>query len=123
MVVTIDDLEAAERLVHYAQSERLDLHIVARARDRLHVYRLFRAGANDIVREMFDSSLRAGRNVLEKSVLANTKRMKPKKHAIHMIAMRCANWPQFGILIGRLMRTQHMLHGPKSLSRRWNLRF
>ena len=54
-MVTIDDLEAAERLVHYAQSERLDLHIVARARDRLHVYRLFRAGANDIVREMFDS--------------------------------------------------------------------
>jgi CPA2 family monovalent cation:H+ antiporter-2 len=29
------------------------------------VYRLFRAGANDIVREMFDSSLRAGRYVLE----------------------------------------------------------
>ena len=29
------------------------------------MYRLFRAGANDIVREMFDSSLRAGRYVLE----------------------------------------------------------
>jgi CPA2 family monovalent cation:H+ antiporter-2 len=29
------------------------------------VYRLFQAGANDIVREMFDSSLRAGRYVLE----------------------------------------------------------
>jgi len=122
LVVTINDLEAAERLVHYARSEWLDLHIVARARDRLHVYRLFRAGANDIVREMFDSSLRAGRYVLEKSVLANTKRMKPKKHAINMIAMRCANWPHFGILISRLMRTQHMLHGPKSFSRRWNLR-
>ena len=29
------------------------------------MYRLYQAGANDIVREMFDSSLRAGRYVLE----------------------------------------------------------
>ncbi len=40
-------------------------HIVARARDRVHVYELYQAGANDIVREMFDSSVRAGRYVLE----------------------------------------------------------
>ena len=65
LVVTIDDKEAAEKLIRYARSERPDLHIVARAHDRVHVYRLFRAGANDIVREMFDSSLRAGRYVLE----------------------------------------------------------
>lgn len=65
LVVAIDDKEAAERLIQYARSERPDLHIVARAHDRVHVYRLFRAGANDIVREMFDSSLRAGRYVLE----------------------------------------------------------
>ena len=45
--------------------------IVARARDRVHVYQLYRAGANDIVREMFDSSLRAGRYVLENMGLTN----------------------------------------------------
>jgi CPA2 family monovalent cation:H+ antiporter-2 len=44
---------------------RPDLHIVARARDRAHVYQLYQAGANDIVREVFDSALRAGRYVLE----------------------------------------------------------
>ena len=49
----------------YAHRLRPDLHIVARAYDRVHVYELYRAGANDIVREMFDSSLRAGRYVLE----------------------------------------------------------
>ena len=49
----------------YARRERPDLHIVARAYDRSHVYRLYRAGADDIVRETFDSSLRAGRYVLE----------------------------------------------------------
>ena len=37
----------------------------SRAYDRNHVFELYRAGADDIVREMFDSSLRAGRYVLE----------------------------------------------------------
>jgi CPA2 family monovalent cation:H+ antiporter-2 len=65
LCVALDDPEAAIKLVQYARSLRPDLHIIARARDRTYVYRLFQAGANDIVREMFDSSLRAGRYVLE----------------------------------------------------------
>lgn len=65
LVVALDDKAAATRLVAYARGLRPDLHIVARAYDRVHVYELFQAGANDIVREMFDSSLRAGRYVLE----------------------------------------------------------
>ena len=65
LVVAIDDKAAAVRLVQYARKERSDLHIVARARDRVHVYELYAAGADDIVREMFDSSLRAGRYALE----------------------------------------------------------
>lgn len=65
LVVALDDKKAAIKLVHYARRERPDLHIVARAHDRVHTYELYRAGANDIVREMFDSSLRAGRYVLE----------------------------------------------------------
>jgi CPA2 family monovalent cation:H+ antiporter-2 len=65
LVVALDDKKAALRLVKYARDERPDLHIVARAHDRVHVYELYRAEANDIVREMFDSSLRAGRYVLE----------------------------------------------------------
>lgn len=65
LVVALDDKAAAVRLVKYARSQRPDLHIVARARDRVHVYELYAAGADDIVRELFDSSLRAGRYVLE----------------------------------------------------------
>ena len=65
LVVALDDQEAAIRLVSVARKLRPDLHIVARAYDRSHTYRLYQAGANDIVREMFDSSLRAGRYVLE----------------------------------------------------------
>ena len=65
LVVAMDDKNAANKLVTYARKLRPDLHIVARARDRVHVYELYAAGANDIVREMFDSSLRAGRYALE----------------------------------------------------------
>ena len=65
LVVALDDGEAALKLVRFARRERPDIHIVARARDRVHTYELYAAGANDIVREVFDSSLRAGRYVLE----------------------------------------------------------
>ena len=65
LVATLDSPDAVVRLVSFARRERPDLHIIARARDRTHVFRLYQAGANDIVREVFDSSLRAGRYVLE----------------------------------------------------------
>ncbi len=65
LVVAIDDPDASVRLVKMARHARSDLHIIARAHDRTQVFRLYQAGANDIVREMFDSSLRAGRYVLE----------------------------------------------------------
>ncbi|NGQ89869.1 potassium transporter [Rhodobacter sp. HX-7-19] len=65
LVVAVDDSVNATRIVRYARSQRHDIHIVARARDRVHVYELYQAGADDIVRETFDSSIRAGRYVLE----------------------------------------------------------
>lgn len=65
LVACLDDKEATTRLVAYARRQRPDLHIIARARDREHVFELYQAGANDIVRELFDSSLRVARYVLE----------------------------------------------------------
>ncbi len=65
LVVALDDQKSALQLITYARKQRPDLHIVSRAHDRTDVYRQYQAGANDIVREMFDSSLRAGRYVLE----------------------------------------------------------
>ncbi|MFV0246296.1 MAG: cation:proton antiporter [Qingshengfaniella sp.] len=65
LVVTMDDRQACTKIVTYARKIRPDLHIIARAYDRIHVYELYQAGANDIVRELFDSSLRAGRYVIE----------------------------------------------------------
>ncbi|EKE45870.1 glutathione-regulated potassium-efflux system protein [Oceaniovalibus guishaninsula JLT2003] len=65
LVVAMDNPADVTKLVEYARRARPDLHIIARAHDRIHVYELYRAGADDIVRELFDSSLRAGRYVLE----------------------------------------------------------
>lgn len=65
LVIALDDRRAANKLVAFARKSRPDLHIIARARDRVHVFELYAAGADDIVRELFDSSLRAGRYALE----------------------------------------------------------
>jgi CPA2 family monovalent cation:H+ antiporter-2 len=66
LVVALDDRADAVRLTRMAVAANPDIQVIARAYDRVHVYELYRAGARDIVREMFDSSLRAGRYALEK---------------------------------------------------------
>ena len=71
LVVALDDREAALKLISYARRHRPDIHIISRAYDRASVFRMYNAGANDIVREMFDSSLRAGRYVLEQMGLTD----------------------------------------------------
>ncbi len=65
LVAALDNPDNVTRLVAFARRERPDLRIIARARDRTHVFRLYKAGADHIVREVFDSSLRAGRYALE----------------------------------------------------------
>ncbi len=84
LVVALDDRDAAVTLVAYARRTRPDLHIVARAFDRLHVFQLYAAGANDIVREMFDSSLRAGRYVLENLGLTDYEAATAEETFFHM---------------------------------------
>lgn len=65
MVIAIDDRERATELVRYVAENHPHVYIVVRATDRHHVYELWNAGARDIIRETFDSSLRAGRSALE----------------------------------------------------------
>jgi CPA2 family monovalent cation:H+ antiporter-2 len=84
LVVTVDDTDVAKRIVRYARSVRPDLHIVARARDRVHVYELYQAGADDIIRETFDSSIRAGRYVLENMGFSEYEAAKLSRTFYHM---------------------------------------
>lgn len=65
LIVAIDNKEQALRIVEFAREINPNLHIIARAFDRLHTYALYQAGANEIIRETFDSALRAGTRALE----------------------------------------------------------
>ena len=65
LVVAVDDRDKAIRMVDHVSREYPHVHVVARAFDHEHVYRLYAAGAQDIVRETFDSSVRAGRYALQ----------------------------------------------------------
>ena len=65
LVVAIDEREQITELTRYVGQTYPHVHIVARAIDRTHVYDLYAAGCRDIIRETFDSGVRAGRSTLE----------------------------------------------------------
>ncbi|MDC0738359.1 cation:proton antiporter [Cognatishimia sp. SS12] len=65
LVVAIDDKDQISELVHYVLTHYPDVHVVARAVDRNHVYDLYALGCRDIIRETYDSSLRMGRSAFE----------------------------------------------------------
>ncbi|MGI9409476.1 MAG: cation:proton antiporter [Hyphomicrobiaceae bacterium] len=65
LVVAIDNREHTTDLVRYVVRNHPHVHVVARAVDRGHVYELYAAGCRDIIRETFDSGVRAGRSALE----------------------------------------------------------
>lgn len=71
LVAALDDPEANLRLIRYAREKRPDIVIIARAKDRVTVFQMYNAQADHIIRETFDSSLRAGRYVLEHLGLSN----------------------------------------------------
>ena len=65
LVVAIDDQEKITEIVRYAVANCPNLHVMARARNRHHVYELWAAGCRDIIRETYDSSIRMGRSAYE----------------------------------------------------------
>lgn len=64
-VIAIDDKERITELAKYLHKHHPDLHVVARAVDRNHVYDLWHAGCRDIIRESYDSSMRMSRSAFE----------------------------------------------------------
>ncbi|MDO5639081.1 MAG: monovalent cation:proton antiporter-2 (CPA2) family protein [Neisseria sp.] len=65
LVIAIDNKEQAVAMVEHVKRIRPDLPVIVRAYDRIHTYDLYRAGAQAIVRETFDSAIRSGRMALE----------------------------------------------------------
>ncbi|WP_341713811.1 cation:proton antiporter [Erythrobacter sp.] len=65
LIVALDEREQIDKLVRYACGNFPNLHVIARAKDRDHVYHLWAMGCRDIVRETYDSALRMGRSAYE----------------------------------------------------------
>jgi CPA2 family monovalent cation:H+ antiporter-2 len=65
LIVAIDDPDRATEIVSYARRSNPGIQIIVRAYDRLHHYKLVDAGADHIVREMFDGSVQAAGMALE----------------------------------------------------------
>jgi len=65
LVIAIDNKEAITNMTRYVCRAHPNVHVVARAYDRMHTYDLWSVGCRDIVRETYDSSIRAGRSAFE----------------------------------------------------------
>lgn len=65
LVVAIDDMAQALKVVDLARSHFPQLTVVARARNAQHWFELHRRGVGHIERETLDSALMSGRSVLE----------------------------------------------------------
>lgn len=65
LMVAIDGKHAVTELVRHVTEHYPHVHVVARAYDRWHVYDLWAVGCRDIIRETYDSSIRASRSVFE----------------------------------------------------------
>ncbi len=64
LVITVDNAQAAERIVETARRQCSDIPIYVRAKDRIHAEKLAELGASHIVRETVEASLHLGELVL-----------------------------------------------------------
>ena len=65
LIVAIDGREQIDTIVKYVCETHPEVHVIARAVDRDHVYDLWSYGCRDIIRETYDGSLRIARSAFE----------------------------------------------------------
>jgi glutathione-regulated potassium-efflux system ancillary protein KefC len=88
LVLAVDEVEQSLAIVDLVHEHFPQLEIVARARDVTHWNRLRERGVTRVERELFESSLRSGRSVLE--VLgqsAHEARRKAMRFRLHNLAL------------------------------------
>ncbi len=64
LVIAVDDVQAINAIVSSAKQHFPHLILMARAKDVAHIYQLRQLGVDHIERELFEASLRQGRDVL-----------------------------------------------------------
>ncbi len=115
LIVAIDGKEQITHLVEYVSRHHPQVHVVARAVDREHVYDLYQAGANDIIRETFDSAVRAGRSAyqalgihpyraerLAQRFTKTDRKLLAETASVHKPGIRAADNPEFVALARKL---------------------
>lgn len=99
-VAALDDRERQIQVVEHVRHHYPNCKIVARAFDRHHLYELQNAGAHKVVREMFESSLTAGRSSLEMLGMhpfkAERKARAFRRHDFKVLASMKASWDEAG---------------------------
>jgi CPA2 family monovalent cation:H+ antiporter-2 len=65
LIIAIDGKEQTTELTRYVIEHYPHVHVIARAWDRNHTFELWSVGCRDIIRETYDSAIRAGRTALE----------------------------------------------------------
>ncbi|MBB4660380.1 monovalent cation:proton antiporter-2 (CPA2) family protein [Parvularcula dongshanensis] len=65
VIVAIDNKDQITTLTRYIVENYPQVHVIARAVDRPHVFELWAAGCRDVIRETYDSSLRIARSAYE----------------------------------------------------------
>ena len=70
LVITLDNVQATERLVNTARQNHPNIPIYARASDREHCERLNKAGATKTISETLEASLQLGASVLYRTGLS-----------------------------------------------------
>ena len=65
LIVALDDKEQIDKLASYVVQNFPKVHVIARAVDRDHVFKLWAIGCRDIIRETYDGAIRIGRSAYE----------------------------------------------------------
>jgi glutathione-regulated potassium-efflux system ancillary protein KefC len=97
LVVAVNDVEQSLKIVDLAREHFPQLQIVARARDVPHWGELRDRGVHQVEREVFESSLRSARSVMELlGFTPNIARQKTMRFRIHNIALFEELYPHRG---------------------------
>ena len=113
LVVAVDDKEQSLRIVDMARENFPHLELVARARDVTHWNQLRDRGVQRVERELFESSLRSGRTVLEVLGLppheARAQAMRFRRHNLALFEKMYPHYKDRQRLIAVVKEGRHQL--------------
>ncbi len=119
VVVAIDDKDHITNVARYILKTYPQVHVLARAMERNHVYELWSLGCRDVIRETYDSSIRMGRSALEAMGIPHDK---AQQMASEFETMDRRSMPILAELYDidiPVMENQAYIEKVKELSREW----